>query len=341
MPNMLTVVTLACASSMWVSTPAHALNILLTNDDGFEAASLHAVYRRLEAKGHSVIISAPAFDATAAGGGFVIGRAIEALPAASRGTAIPAGAPGIGTLPSDEDVHYVNGTPTTSLLYGLDIVAKQKWGKRPDLVISGVNYGLNVGRAWSASGTIGAATAAISRTVPAIAVSAEFPGTTYLPVQQLKPEDREYDIADFVVRLVDALEQGRTSSDAPLLPPLIGLNVNLPAFPPKTSASLAAKPTHSGTAAGSIPVFVSNLARDWTPVSFTLPGAPGIAYLPVTSLPADVARHVDADPSSEYNVVKEGLAAVSPLQGVDVSPWSPAAVVTRLVQVLNEKRSAP
>ena len=343
MPNKRTVVTLAVASLMLAATatPAHALNILLTNDDGFESASLHAIYQRLEASGHSVIISAPALDATAAGGGVAIGRAIEALTAASRGGAIPVGAPGIGTLPSDADVHYVNATPATSLLYGLDILAKEKWGKLPDLVISGANYGLNVGRAWIGSGTVGAANAALGRTVPAIAVSADYELATYMPVQKLTAGAREYDLADFVVRLVGALEKSRTAADAPLLPPLIGLNVNLPVFPAGGAASLAARATHSGAAADSMAVFVPNLARDWTPVPFQLPSSPGVAWMPVPSVPASVARVSDPDPASEYNVVKQGMAAVSPLQGVDVSPWSPTAVVDRVVQTLNEKPKTP
>lgn len=343
MPNTRTVVTLAAASLMLAATatPAHALNILLTNDDGFESASLHAIYQRLEASGHSVIVSAPALDATAAGGGVAIGRPIEALTVASRGGAIAAGSVGIGALPTDADVHYVNASPATCVLYGLDILAKEKWGKLPDLVISGVNYGLNVGRAWTGSGTVGAANVAIGRTVPAIAVSAEFPLATYKPVQQLKAEDREYDLAAFVLRIVGALEQSRTSPDVPLLPPTIGLNVNLPVFPAGGAAALAARPSHSGFAADNMAVFVPNLARDWTPVSFQLPASPGVAWMSVPTVPASVTRHVDSDPTSEYNVVAQGMAAVSPLQGVDVSPWSPAAVVARIVDVLNGKPKSP
>ena len=330
---------LTCALVTSAVSPAHALNILLTNDDGFESAALHAVYQRLEASGHSVIVSAPAYDATAQAGGVSIGRAIEALPTASRGGAAQPGASGIGTLPTDPDVHYVNGSPVTSLLYGLDIVAKQKWSKPPDLVISGINYGLNVGRGWSGSGTIGAAVSAISRGVPAIAVSAAFPLASYSPVQNLKAGDREYDLADFVLRLVIAVELGRTSPEAPLLPRGLGLNVNLPVFAPGTAASLPVKLSQLGTATNGVAVFVANLSRDWAPVSFPLPAAPGIAYLAPDALPADLLRPADTDPSSEHNVVKAGTAAITVIHpSIQASPWNPDSVGSRIVDRLTSAK---
>lgn len=339
----LSIVALACAFSSSAPAPAHALNILLTNDDGFESASLHAVYRGLEALGHSVVISAPALDATAQAGGVIIGRAIEALPMASRGGAVPAGGPGIGTFPDDPDIHYVLGSPVMSLLYGLDIVAKEKWGKAPDLVVSGVNYGLNVGKTWSGSGTVGAAIAAISRGVPAIAVSAEYPISSYVPIQQLQPGAREYDLAAFVVQLVQAVELSRPSPAAPLLPRPLGLNVNLPVFPPGSVASLPVKLSQTGSGVDRTSVFVSNLQRDWPVIGPFLPAGPGIAYLARNELPADFPWLVDDDPSSEVNVVKAGAAAVSVVQAsvqVD-TPWSAEGVGARILAKLAElKRQA-
>ncbi|MET0339544.1 MAG: 5'/3'-nucleotidase SurE [Polyangiales bacterium] len=320
---------LACALTCAQAAPAHALNILLTNDDGFEAASLHAVYQRLTASGHSVIISAPALDGTAQGGGLTIGRAVEALPTASRGGAVPAGSPGLGTLPTDANVHYVNGTPVMSVLYALDIVSKQKWGKAPDLVVSGINYGLNVGRLWSGSGTVGAALSAIQRGVPAIAVSADYPLSSYTAVSGLQPGAREYDLADFVVRLVRAVEASRSSASQPLLPRNIGLNVSLPVFTPGTAATLPVKHTKTGEAVNYASVFVMNMARDWAP---TLPAAPGVAFYSVNLLPLGVTRESDNDARSEYNVVKLGQAAISVVQAtIQPTPWSPDALGDRIV----------
>ena len=49
--------TIALLSAL--TTPAAALNIVLTNDDGFETANIQALYRALSAAGHDVILSAP------------------------------------------------------------------------------------------------------------------------------------------------------------------------------------------------------------------------------------------------------------------------------------------
>jgi 5'-nucleotidase len=325
----------ACALSSLATMPAHALNIVLTNDDGFESASLHAIYQRLEASGHSVVITAPVFDATAQGGGITIGRPIPALPAASRGGAIAANAPGVGALKSDPDVHYVNGSPVMSMLYGLDVVARRKWGKAPDLVVSGVNYGLNVGRSWSGSGTVGAAVAALGRGVPAVAVSADF--SPYVPVQQLRAGAREYELADFVVRLVRALELTRPTPDAPLLPRMLGLNVNFPNFAAGRAATLPLKLSRPGSAADRITVFVENMQREWPEAGLFMPPSPGIAYLTYAQLPASIARIEDDDPLSEGNVVKQGGVAVTVVQAhlQPNTPWSADAVGARILAQLS------
>ncbi|NJM11768.1 MAG: hypothetical protein HC889_07695 [Synechococcaceae cyanobacterium SM1_2_3] len=57
------------AGSLLAAVPqAHALNILLCNDDGFTAANLRALYQRLQAAGHKVIISASVDNQSGRGG---------------------------------------------------------------------------------------------------------------------------------------------------------------------------------------------------------------------------------------------------------------------------------
>ncbi|MCI0632866.1 MAG: 5'/3'-nucleotidase SurE, partial [Actinobacteria bacterium] len=60
----------------------------------------------------------------------------------------------------------VDGTPADSVVYALDELAKQ-----PQLVISGVNEGQNLGPVVDISGTVGAARAAAQQGIPALAVS--------------------------------------------------------------------------------------------------------------------------------------------------------------------------
>src|SRR3546814_3199726 len=53
-----TVVAALLAATM--SAPSWALNIVLSNDDGFEAANIRALYTELKAAGHDVVLSGPA-----------------------------------------------------------------------------------------------------------------------------------------------------------------------------------------------------------------------------------------------------------------------------------------
>ncbi len=69
----------------------------------------------------------------------------------------------------DWTVYAVGGTPAQAVLHGiLDIMPK-----RPDLVVSGINYGENVATGVTISGTVGAAMEAASQGIPALATSLE------------------------------------------------------------------------------------------------------------------------------------------------------------------------
>ena len=66
-------------------------------------------------------------------------------------------------------VHAVGGSPAQAVLHGLlEIMPVQ-----PDLVVSGINYGENVGSGITVSGTVGAAMEGASQGVPSLAVSLE------------------------------------------------------------------------------------------------------------------------------------------------------------------------
>lgn len=72
---------------------------------------------------------------------------------------IPAGAPSIGTDPHDSHIWYYNGTPAACTFMALDYVLPNfAEFKVPDLVVTGPNYGTNLGPfVWTLSGTAGAA----------------------------------------------------------------------------------------------------------------------------------------------------------------------------------------
>lgn len=308
------------------AAPAQALHIVLTNDDGFEAANLHALYQRLKQAGHSVIISAPALDATAQSGALNFGP-IGPLQTASRGGQVPAGAPGVGRLASDPDVYYVDGTPVVSLLHGLDVVAQSKWGGPPDLVVSGVNYGNNTGYMTAFSGTVNAAIGALTRGLPAIAVSAGYARGAYRPFTELQATDTDYEIADFVVELVDTLECSARVSGSPLLPESTGLNVNVPIFEPGEGPSLPVQLARIGDVGFITPSFVMDLSLQREGMSSDAPALPGIAM--------QRAAAPDEDPTSEQNVVASGAIAISVLQTTHQSgPWANSEVYRQLGELL-------
>lgn len=152
---------------------AEARNIVITNDDGL-TSNVVALYKALKADGHDVIVSVPCQNQSGMGAALGL-RPLTPLETACRNNAANVGASGAGPMTRDglgSDFFYVNSTPVMAVLYGLDIVAKKRWGKAPDLVLSGPNEGQNVGAIAISSGTISAAQFAALRGLPAIALSA-------------------------------------------------------------------------------------------------------------------------------------------------------------------------
>jgi 5'/3'-nucleotidase SurE len=134
------------------------LDILLTNDDGFQAAGIRALHAALKEAGHRVFLVAPAANASGSSASFTWGRVHVVRDL------------------SDPSVFGVGGSPATAVVLGA--TALYPPGRRPDLVISGINDGTNTGSLLALSGTIGAALAGtmlLDPPVPGFAVNAERP----------------------------------------------------------------------------------------------------------------------------------------------------------------------
>ena len=130
--------------------------ILLTNDDGIRSPGLWAAAASLSELGY-VTVTAPREQSS------------------GMGRSLPNTSDGIIRLEQVQvngqkwNVHAVGGSPAQSVLYGVLEVLKFK----PDLVVSGINYGENVASGVTISGTVGAAMEAASLGIPALAVSLE------------------------------------------------------------------------------------------------------------------------------------------------------------------------
>jgi len=127
------------------------MNILLTNDDGIYAKGLWALYAKF-ARRHCVTVVAPDRERSAVGHGITLYQPLRT---------------NIVNINNGFTGYAVNGTPADCVKMGLMEILDSK----PDMVISGINPGANVGVNINYSGTVAAAKEAALYKVPAIAVS--------------------------------------------------------------------------------------------------------------------------------------------------------------------------
>ena len=121
--------------------------ILVTNDDGIHSAGITELYKTMKKLG-DVYMVAPDRERSAAGHSLTIHRPLKAEEIRER-------------------VFSVNGTPTDCVTLGINKLLPVK----PDLVVSGINKGANLGDDITYSGTVAAAIEGTIFGVPSIAVS--------------------------------------------------------------------------------------------------------------------------------------------------------------------------
>ena len=235
MPILFRSTVVALALAVWVA-PACALNILLVNDDGL-TGNIQAQYEALVAAGHDVVVSVPCQNQSGKGAAINFLEPLWALTGACRGGAAEVGAPGAGKVTGKANYWYVDGTPLMATAYGLDIVARQRWGMPPDLVLSGPNEGQNLGPLVNISGTVSNAQYAASLGLSAIAISADNSISDNPALQA--------EAAQLTRKLVDALKS--KTADGRLLPNGVALNINYPKFTEGQSRGLKWSLSRHGT----------------------------------------------------------------------------------------------
>ncbi|AWY40194.1 acid phosphatase [Pseudomonas putida] len=240
--NKLLTAALAVAG-VGLSLQANALNILLTNDDGCRAPGIDAMYRALTAAGHKVTLVGPLNDSSG------ISAASAVVP--GQALAVTELAPGRFCVgPPEGYVAPVGktsaiGTPVDAVNVGLDVILKDT---PPDLVVSGSNFGENVGPLTQMSGTLNAAVRAMFKGVPAVAVSTAIDMDLIMRDQQAgyrKTLGAMDDTARFAVKVIEqarlagiAAKQacGKNKHQCGMnvlgLPGANGLNLNYPPLPP-------------------------------------------------------------------------------------------------------------
>ena len=167
--------------------------ILITNDDGYESAGLHALIEALRDVA-SLTIVAPATEKSACGHSLTLTRPMRFI--------------GV-----DDDFYKLDdGTPSDCVYLALHSLFEEN---KPDLVISGINRGSNMGEDITYSGTVAGAMEGVLQGVPSIAIS---------QVVDFSQPRHDYTLAARTARhLVEKIFEG----DFPL-PQRELLNVNIP-----------------------------------------------------------------------------------------------------------------
>lgn len=298
---------LAACALLALPGAASARDIVITNDDGLTSNVL-ALYHALKDAGNDVIVSVPCRNQSGQGAALRIGRPVAPLSEPCLNHAAQTGDPGAGPMTRESlphgDFYYVDGTPIMALAYGLDVVAQERWGAMPDLVLSGPNEGQNVGSIVISSGTVSNAQFAALRGLPAIALSA---GENTEDEGLANPLSAQ--IAQLSLDLLETLERG--DPDSPLLPQGLALNVNFP----NQLEGAEWRVTRIGTYNLYNIGFTQNIAESATPMMREAAAARGIDLPPLPSLTFD--RNADPvlqEQSEDESVVVANAITVSPMQ---------------------------
>ncbi|MET0339730.1 MAG: 5'/3'-nucleotidase SurE [Polyangiales bacterium] len=225
--------------------------ILLSNDDGVQAEGLRALARALAAVG-DVFVVAPEHEQSASSHRLSLSGPLRHRQLGG-------------------NFHMVDGTPADCVYIALNLAGLLP--RRPDVVVSGINHGLNLGMDVVYSGTVAAAREGALRGLRAIALSAsaeaDFPA-----------------VAQHAAGLVQGLLALETPMGAPVL-----LNVNYPATAPR-----GVRATRLGR-------------RDYVDVVEARTDPRGRSYYWIGG---PVSAH-DGVPGADTTAVDEGYVSITPL----------------------------
>ena len=171
------------------------MKILVTNDDGIFAEGLWTLVKELRNIAQ-VIVAAPDREQSAAGTAVTLWQPLRIRK--------------VKPVVPEVETYAVEGTPSDSIILALGNLVKDK----VDLIVSGINQGLNLGDDVYISATVGAALQGYLHGFPALAISIARGNNLYL---------------DTAAKLAALLAQKINTKS---LPSNLFLNVNLPNLPP-------------------------------------------------------------------------------------------------------------
>ena len=234
------------------------MKILITNDDGIESPGIRALFEMLRDQAECLVV-APHKECSAAGHSISLYRhiAVETV-----------------SLGRNFKGYSIEGTPADCVKFAIAELAKAKL----DLIISGINLGLNSGVSVYYSGTVSAAREGLINEIPSVAIS------------QAKDQTRDF---DYALKLIRNLIKGYQNH---VLPKDTFLNINIP---PVVSSEVKgiriAKQAHSKF----VEWFEENEAGSNGKKSYAMRG--------------DI-HLINPDGTSDEEVLKAGFASITPLQ---------------------------
>lgn len=249
------------------------MHILVSNDDGYRAPGIAVLAEALSAD-HEISVVAPERNCSGASNSLTLERGLRACQVA-------------------ENSYYVDGTPTDTVHLALTGLLS----KEPDMVVSGINAGANMGDDVLYSGTIAAAMEGRHLGLPAIAVSMD----SYTP-------DYYETAAKAVVQLLKGLNE--TSFAANTI-----LNINVPDIP--WSEIKGFKATRLGNRHKSEGMIVQDDPRG-DPMYWV--GPPGEAQ--------------DAGEGTDFHAVSQHYVSITPLQ-IDLTRYNSLAELESWLTVQN------
>lgn len=169
------------------------MKILLSNDDGFHALGINTLFDTLE-QSHSVTMVAPNQERSSCGHGITLGEPIRIIQ-------------------HHERVFACSGYPADCVLIGLGHLFSDQ---KPEVIVSGINHGANLGQDRFYSGTMAAAREAAFRGIPSIAVS--------LVTKSGDNDEHFKPVANFVKKCLDA-------GIVKYIPAMCMININAPNIP--------------------------------------------------------------------------------------------------------------
>lgn len=172
------------------------MKLLISNDDGIFALGIRTLANTLAADGHQITVVCPDRERSATGHGLTLHKPIRAEQIES-------------VFDSPVQAWACSGTPSDCVKLALGALLNEP----PDMVLSGINHGSNLGTDVLYSGTVSAAMEGAIENISSIAFS-----LTSFSAQDFQPA------ANFAKVLLKQL------ADTPLAPGML-LNVNVPAVP--------------------------------------------------------------------------------------------------------------